>query len=246
MKELTSIHWIWLIIAAFFIGFSKTSIAGSLTPILAVLANVFGGKDSTGILLPMLIIGDIFAVFYYHQHTEWSKIKKLLPWVFIGLILGVLLGMYISDSQFRFILGLIVLSCLFILLHMDTKKETIHVSNSFFIYIISGILTGFTTMIGNASGPIFTIYLLTMGFKKEEYLGTTAWTFLIINLIKIPLQIFFWKCITPNTLFVNAVLIPVITIGAILGAIVINKINERIFHNVILVMTAIAGIRLLF
>lgn len=243
--NLNASQWVWLIIAALLIGFSKTGINGALTPVIAVLASIFGGKESTGLILLMLIIGDIFAVFYYHQHAQWSKIRKVLPFVIIGLILGASVGIYISDQQFKNFIAISVLICLFILIYMDIKKESLRIPNSVWVYTLAGVLTGFTTMIGNAAGPIFSIYLLSMGFKKQEFMGTTAWAFFIINLLKVPFQVFFWHNITPNTLLMNGMLIPVIAIGAILGAILIKKINEKVFHNVILVMTAIAAIRLL-
>ena len=76
--DLSAIQWVVLIASAFFVGFSKTGISGLMMLLIPILASVFGGKESTGLILPMLLAGDVFAVWYYHRHAEWSNIKKLL------------------------------------------------------------------------------------------------------------------------------------------------------------------------
>lgn len=243
--DLSIMKWGWLIISAFLIGFSKTAINGFLTLVIAILASVFGAKESTGILLPMLVIGDVFAVYYYNQHAEWSKMKKILPWVFIGIVLGVIVGNHINDKRFKIFIAICVILCLIILIYMEKKKDSLKVPNSIWVYTLAGIATGFTTMIGNTGGPIFNIYLLAMGFKKDGFIGTTAWFFLIVNVSKVPLQVFFWNNVTLETFLMNLIVLPVILLGAVLGVKVIKKINEKVFHNIILVMTAIAAIRLI-
>lgn len=240
-----TIQWIWIIISAILIGFSKTGVNIVATLVIALLANLLGGRDSTGIMLPMLIIGDIFAVYYYNRHAEWDKIKKLLPWVSVGLLLGAITGKLINDKQFKIFIAISIILCLLILIYMEIKKGKLKVPKNIWIFIIAGILTGFTTMIGNAAGPIFSIYLLAMGLDKNKFMGTMSWSFFIINIMKLPFQIFFWNNITPTTILVGICLIPVIAVGAILGSIFIKKINEKIFHKLILFMTAVAALRLL-
>lgn len=245
IMEFSTLQWIWIIISAFLIGFSKTGINGIITLVIAILANILGGKDGTGLMLPMLIIGDVFAVYYYNRNAEWDKIKRMLPWVCIGLLLGAITGRYISDSQFKTFIAVSIIVCLLLLFYMEMKKEKLVVPNRLWFYAIAGILTGVTTMIGNAAGPIFSIYLLSMGFEKKEFMGTTSWFFFIINIIKLPFQIIFWNNIAPTTILIGICLIPMIAIGAILGSLFIKKINEKIFHKLVLFMTAIAAIRLL-
>ncbi|HHY82419.1 MAG TPA: sulfite exporter TauE/SafE family protein [Clostridiales bacterium] len=101
-------QWILVIIAAFIAGFAKTGIGGVTMLIIPILASVFGGKDSTGILLPMLLVGDIFAIIYYHRSAQWKDVVKPLPSALAGVILGGLVGSYISDTTFIRLIGLIV------------------------------------------------------------------------------------------------------------------------------------------
>jgi len=238
-------QWFWIILAAFFIGFSKTGISSFMMPAIPIIAGVFGGKDSTGIILPMLLVGDVFALYYYNRHAKWGNIKKLLPWTLLGLILGVIVGIYINDKQFKTFIAISVLICLIILIYTEKKGEDLKVPQNVFFYALTGMLCGFTSMIGNAAGPIFSVYLLAKGFKKNDFMGTTAWFFFIINLTKVPLQIFFWHNISVNTVILTVIMVPAIAVGAIMGVIIIKRLNEKLFHLLILWVTAIAAIKLL-
>jgi len=243
--DLSLVQWLWIIVAACCIGFSKTGISSFLMPAIPIVAAVFGGKGSTGIILPMLLVGDVFALYYYNRHAQWNNIKKLLPWTLVGLVLGVIVGNFVSDKQFKFFIAISVLICLLTLIYTEKKGENLKVPKNAFVYALTGMLCGFTSMIGNAAGPIFSVYLLAKGFKKNDFLGTTAWFFFIVNLTKVPLQILFWNNIPSSTVFLTVSMIPAIGVGAILGVVVIKRINEKLFHRLIIAVTAIAAIKLL-
>lgn len=242
--NLTIFQWSWFFVGALMIGFSKTGISGFLILVIPILADVFGGRESTGIILPMLIVGDLFAVWYYHRHTEWSNIKKLLPWTVVGLALGLTVGKYINDSQFKTLIAIMVLICLIILVYTEMKGERLNVPKKFWFYALIGILVGFASMIGNVAGPIFTLYLLASDFKKNDFMGTTAWFFLIINLAKVPLQIFVWHNITMKSILLAGGMIPAITIGALVGVAIIKKLDDKFFRNIVIAITALATIKL--
>lgn len=245
MFNLSILQWLWVILAAVFIGFSKTGISSFVMPAVPIIAGIFGGKGSTGIMLPMLLLGDIFALYYYNRHAEWSNIRKLLPWTLVGLVLGGIAGEFINDKQFKALIAISVLICLVILIYTERKGENFKVPKNAVIYAITGTLCGFTSMIGNAAGPIFSVYLLAKGFKKNDFMGTTAWFFFIINLTKVPLQILFWNNIPIKTVFLAFSMVPAIALGAGIGILIIKKLNEKLFHRIIIIMTAIAAARLL-
>lgn len=212
---------------------------------IPLLATAFGGKDSTGILLPMLLVGDIFAIWYYRKSVQWRNVFTPLPWAMIGLALGVIVGNYINDKTFVTLIGIIVLLCLALLIYTEGKGKNFKVPNAAWFYILVGIISGFASMLGNAAGPIFSIYLLALGFRKNNFMGTNAWFFFIINLTKLPLQIFIWHNLGIRAFSTTVILIPVITIGAVLGFLILKKINETYFRYIVIVMTALAAIRLL-
>ncbi len=244
--QLNQTQWLWVGVAAFLVGFSKTGISGFTLLVIPILATVFGGRDSTGILLPMLIIGDVFAVAYYHRHAAWKDIVRLLPWTMVGILAGILVGGLINDRQFKLMIAVIILLCLVLLIRTELKGEGVPFTGRKWFAPLTGIASGFATMIGNAAGPLFSLYLLAKGAKKNDYMGTFAWFFLIVNMTKLPLQAFAWHNVSLRTLALAGLMIPAITLGALLGAAVVKKLNEKPFRLIILGVTAIAAIRLFF
>ncbi|WP_373483645.1 sulfite exporter TauE/SafE family protein [Acetobacterium sp.] len=244
--DLETGQWAWIILAALLIGISKTGIGGLLTLVIPILAAVFGGKASTGIILPMLIVGDVFAVFYYKHNAKREDIIKLLPWTFMGLIFGLIIGGYINDEQFKSLIALSVLLCLFLLIYFEKKGDQLKIPDKTWLHALVGILSGFTSMIGNAAGPIFSVYLLAKGVNKVNFLGMTAWFFFIVNVTKLPMQVFIWHNITVQTFVLTGLMIPFIGIGAVFGAFIIKRINEKSFRYLIIAMTAIVSVKLFF
>ena len=232
--------------AALLIGFSKTGIGGVTMIAVPLLATVFGGRFSTGIILPMLVVGDVMAIGYYHRHADWPGIRRLLPWAIMGLFAGIFVGNLINDRQFTLLIAFSVLICLAVLVVLEKTKGRLRVPDSMAFYALIGLGAGFTTMIGNVAGPIFSVYLLARRYEKNGFLGTSAWFFAIINVTKLPLQIFFWKNISWQTALLDAAMIPAILVGAVLGAVVIKRIPEEPFRWLVIAMTAVACVRLFF
>ena len=200
---------------------AKTGLGGLGLVVVPLLANVFGSKSSTGILLILLIMADFFGVYYYHRHAELKKIIQLIPSALVGIVVGVYIGDKISDLHFQILLGIIIASGAFMtFVKIDVKRNK---SLSIFV----GFLGGFITMVGNAAGPIMSIYFLSMGFEKNKFIGTAAWFFLFVNLIKVPFHIIFWETINFEVFMFDIILFPLILIGALIGVWVVKKIPER-------------------
>jgi hypothetical protein len=233
-------------LSALLIGFSKTGIGGVVMIAIPVLAAAFGGKMSTGIILPMLITGDVLAIRYYHRHADWPGIRRLLPWTVIGLLAGILVGNLINDRQFTLLIAASLVICLAVLVVLELRAGRVATPDGLWFYALIGMVAGFTTMIGNVAGPIFAVYLLAQRYDKQRFMGTSAWFFAIINLIKLPLQIFFWGNITIQTALIAAFVIPAVLIGAVIGAMVIKRIPEKPFRWLVIGMTAVAIVRLFF
>ena len=243
--HLTALQWIAIGFAVFLLGLSKSGIKGIGIIIVVILAFVFGEKASTGVLLPMLIAADVFAVIYYNRHAQWDIIKKLIPWMVVGVLVGVWVGNDISEIIFKRMMAIIIIVSVLIMFYTESRKSSKVPTNKLFA-IITGFLAGFTTMIGNLAGPISNIYFLAMRFPKNEFIGTAAWLFFIINVFKLPFHIFIWKTVTKETLVLNSVLIPTVIIGFFLGAYIVKLISNVNYRKFILIVTAIGGIIMLF
>ncbi len=204
------------------------------------MAVVFGPKPSTGIVLPMLIFADIMAVAYYRRSVKWSYILKLLPWTIAGIFLGLFVGDHLDGKQFKWLLALMIIGLLLMQVYNDMKKEKEIPKNPHFA-IIMGLATGFTTMVGNAASPVFSIYLLAMRLPKKEFIGTGAWFFLIINISKVPLHIKVWHTIDLSTFIVDVIMLPVIAIGILAGIGLVKLFPEKVYRNFVIIMTFIAA-----
>jgi uncharacterized protein len=240
--SLSYTQWALIGLCAVLIGMSKTGVPGVSMIVVPVLAMIFGGKSSTGVLLPILIIADVFAVTYYHRHAEWKPLIKALPWALLGLLIGLWTGEIVNDHQFKHIIAISVLFSLGLMVWNDKVNKSINLSVHPLFAPIFGILGGFATMIGNVAGPVFAIYLLALHLSKKNYIGTTAWFFAIVNMIKLPLQYFVWNNISSETIKINLLTIPLIFAGAIIGIAFVNKINETSYRWAVIVITFISAL----
>ncbi|GAA0307530.1 hypothetical protein GGQ92_001999 [Gracilibacillus halotolerans] len=214
--------------------------------VVTIFMMIFPARDSVGILLPLLIVGDLFAVVYYRRHVVWKYLISLMPWVLIGIIGGYAVLEFISSEQLKPLIGILVL--LLIILHISREKlgkrfVELLPESKLFTYLM-GILAGFTTMIGNAAGGVMAIYLLVKGLPKTEFVGTGAWFFLTVNLIKVPLYVSLGM-ITVDSITFNLKLIVFILIGALVGVKVIKWMPQKMFQTVVLIFAAIGAIRLI-
>lgn len=244
--ELNTDQWFWVILCALFVGMAKTGVAGIGMLIVPILATIFGGKTSAGILLPMLSMADIFAVSYYHRHAEWKFIWKLMPSTVVGVLIGLFVGNIVNDDQFKFIMGIVIIAGLAIMVWRERKNSGTAIPHNWLFASVAGLLGGFSTMIGNAAGPVMAVYLLSMMLPKNSFIGTGAWFFLIINLFKIPFHITIWKTIDINTFALDLAMFPAIMIGAFLGFRLVKYIPEKPYRIFIIVTSALAAIKLFF
>lgn len=245
LPGLTTLQWVLLGICAMFIGMSKVGVPGISMLVVPTLAFIFGGKASTGVLLPILMMADLFGVGYYHRHAAWKYLWKMFPFAFIGVGLALWVGKVVNDHWFKNIIAIMVFVCIGLMLWKDRKKGQKFFPDSIWFAASMGILGGFATMIGNVAGPIFAIYLLAMHLPKNSFIGTGAWFFLIINALKFPLHIFIWKTIDLDTLTLDIILLPAIAAGAFLGIWGVKKIPEKIYRTAVIVVTAVSAFLLL-
>jgi uncharacterized membrane protein YfcA len=235
-----------VLLVALFIGMAKTGVHG--TGILAVplLATVFGGQRSSGILLPILILGDIVGVIYYHRHASWKHLKLLFPWAAVGVILGTIVGSNIDDHVFKIIMGTVILISVFIMIWIEQGGHQDRVPTNKLFANGMGIVGGFTSMVGNLAGSVMGIYLLSTRLPKNAYIGTAAWFFIVVNCFKFPFHVFVWKTISVNTVLFDLLTLPVILLGAYLGVVIIRNFSEKNFRWFIIVMTLVAAIGMIF
>ncbi|ANJ10557.1 sulfite exporter TauE/SafE family protein [Streptomyces sp. BPPL-273] len=256
--HLTGWEFAALAFAALLVGFSKTAVSGANTVSLAIFAAVLPARASTGILLPVLIAGDVLAVLTYRRHAHWPTLWRLFPAVGVGVAVGTLFLVWADDAVVRTSIGVILLLMAGVTVWRRRQAEAADASRasdasdgggassrSGRVKARSyGVLGGFTTMVANAGGPVMSMYLLSAGFRKLGFLGTSAFFFLIVNVSKVPFSAGL-GLIDGRSLLLDAVLVVFVVPGAFLGRWAVKRINQRLFERLVIAATVVGGLQLL-
>jgi uncharacterized membrane protein YfcA len=244
LEETGLAAFVLALLSSFALGISKSGLKGIGVLIVTLMALAYGARTSTGLLVPLLICGDIFAVVHYHRHTRWEYVWRLLPWILAGLLFGAWIGKDLPEATFKWAMGGIILASVGVMAWWDLRKSK-HIPKHWGFAGVMGILAGITSMVGNLAGAFSNLYFLAMRLPKNEFIGTVAWLFLLINLVKLPLHIFAWGTITPAVLQANLRLFPALLLGLLLGIRLVRSIREPLFRKLILVLTALGAALLL-
>ena len=229
---------------AFILGLAKAGLRGIDMLNVTLMALVFGGKLSTGIVLPLLCAADVAAVWYYHRHAQWNHFWKLIPWMVVGILIGVFAGKDLNEIVFRKVMAVIIIFTVAIILIMEFRRSPKVPTHPLFA-ASTGIAAGITTMLGNLAGAFSTLYFLAMRLTKNDFIGTAAWLFLVINFFKLPFQVIYWKNITTTSLKIDLLLLPALALGFFIGIKIVKMIKEDNYRKVVILLT-LAGAAVIF
>ncbi|MFJ9030714.1 sulfite exporter TauE/SafE family protein [Streptomyces sp. NPDC102274] len=267
--------------AAALVGFSKTAVSGANTVSLAVFAAVLPARTSTGVLLPILIVGDVLAVLTYRRHAHWPTLWRLFPAVAAGVVAGTVFLLWADDAAVRTSIGAILLMMAGVTIWRrrvgadsakekpeETQGKQADGEGTDQAEVVAGkggpeapsasstgttgrlrarsygVLGGFTTMVANAGGPVMSLYLLSAGFRKLGFLGTSAWFFLIVNTSKLPFSVGL-GLVDGRSLLLDAALVLFVLPGALIGKACVDRIDQRLFERLVIGATALGGLQLL-
>lgn len=241
--DLAPSAWLLAAAAAVMVGMAKNGVPGFGILAVPLVAMVFPARLSVGALLPLLIVGDIMAILHFRRHADRGVLMSLLPWTFAGIAAGAGVLLVIASETLKPLLGGLVLLLVFLewwrmqggltlLAHRRAASPAL------------GIAAGVATTVGNAAGPLMSLYLLSRGFQKHQFVGTSAWFFFIINTSKIPVFVSL-NMITRDTLMFNLVMAPLVVVGSWIGRRVFQAISEKVFVWLVLLLSAAAALKLL-
>jgi hypothetical protein len=248
-----------LVAAAVSVGFAKTAIGGFGPIAVAIFAAVLPARESTGALLPLLLVGDLLALAAYRAHADWRILLRLLPSVVVGVLLGTLFVARVDDDLMRRTIG--VLLVLLVAVHLWTRRRGAAAVAAAggsppqvppsgagggrpWLTATYGTLAGFTTMVANAGGPVMSLYLLSAGLTMLGFLGTVTMFFLIVNAAKVPFSLGL-GLISPASLWLDLLLVPAVLLGGWLGRRLIDRIDQKLFERLVLVFTVVSALNLL-
>lgn len=247
MPDFTALEWLVLALAACAVGLSKSGMPAFGPVPAALFAAVLPARASTGAVLGLLLVGDLIAVRMYHAHADWQVLRRLVPSVVVGVLLGVVVLWFADDTAVRRIIGAVLVFLVALSLAIKVRRrrddgEPRPVPPS--LAHVFGPLGGFTTMIANAAGPVMSLYFVASRLPVQAVLGTAAWFFLVVNLFKVPFSVGL-GLMTPESLLLDLVLVPALAVGALVGWRLARRISPAWFERIVLVLTLAAGAYLL-
>lgn len=223
---------------------AKTGVHGAGMTAVPLVAMIFGGQLSSGIMLPMICLADVVGVWYYHRHAEWKYLRRLIPWALAGTVAGTLAGQHIDDRVFKIVMAVTILVSIFIMVMLERYRQAVPDNRVF--ASLTGVTGGFTSMVGNLAGAVMAVYFLSMRLPKNSYIGTTAWFFMVMNWFKVPFHVWGWHTVTLQTLWLDLLTLPAILLGAYLGIVLVRLFPERVYRWFIIGMTLIAAVVMLY
>ena len=273
LPTLTATTWTLLMVVAALCGIAKTALPGAATVAVALCTAVLPAKESTGAILLMLMTGDLLAVWSYRRDADFRMLRRLVPAVLTGVGAGALFLHLASNDSTRRLIGVILLLLVAITLTqrrstsrrapdgasaaqapsppaptLETQEATTTLATSTtsgrLARLVYGSLAGFTTMVANAGGPVTSMYFLACRYPVKAFLGTTAWFFFLVNLVKLPFSISA-GLVNTTTMSLTAICAPVVIVSALAGRRLAERMDQRVFEPVIVALTIISALPLL-
>lgn len=246
MIDLPAASWIVLTISALLIGVAKTALPGAATLAVAAFAAVLPARESTAALLVLLLVGDLIAIWTYRRGADWGTLKRLLPTVLVGLVLGALFLAWADDVVMRRTIGVILLALTALTLLL-MRRGTLDADDALTnprIRGFYGTLGGFTTMAANSGGPVMTLYFLAARFNVRQFLATQAWFFFLVNVTKLPFSLGL-GLLHADQLPMLAILAPLVIVGAIIGRRIVSHLDKKLFDKIVIALTILSSLYLL-
>lgn len=233
--------------SALLVGFSKTGLPGVSIPAILLMTEAFSddAKLAVGAILPVLLVGDVFAVLWYRHHAQWDLLWRLFPYVALGMAPGGIVLWMARENSLRPVIGATVLG----LLALEVARRRFdleHVPHRWWFAAMMGLLAGFATIIAHAAFPVMSIYLIARGARKNEFIGTAAWFFLVLNLSKVPVYLALGGMVTAATLRFDVFLTPLVIAGGLLGVWILPRVPQRLFDALALTLSGVAAVRLIW
>jgi uncharacterized membrane protein YfcA len=248
-----SLAWGVIFFAVFLIGVTKSGFGSGVglmivpMTVMAMGATRYGGDKALGLMLPLLIAGDVLAVWQYRRLFSWPIVLRLLPGTAVGVALGSWLLWWFHRRPPRLLVPLIKIevaleSIVLVGLHWWRvwRGRLLHVTPSLPRSTVTGAFAGASSTLAHAAGPIIALYLLPQRLERQLFVGTCAVYFFLLNTAKLPgyqtADMF-----TPDVLLLSLKLLPLVAAGAAFGFWVTRRMNDELFSKVVYVVTFLLG-----
>lgn len=241
---LTPQIWLLGLLGAFCLGVSKAGFPGLALVNVIIMADLFQAKASVGVVLPLLIACDLIVYPLFRKHSSWREVWPLLLPTVIGVGAGAYLMGQVDDTFVRKAIGgAILLMLLLEWIRQRSESFLTGLPDSSFFRWLSGLGIGFSTMMANAAGPVYSIYGLVRKLPKEHFLGLGARFFLLVNVLKLPFG-FQLGIIHKESLLLDLAFVPGCVVGILVGKRILAAVPQKIFKKLLFVFALLAAARM--
>jgi len=240
----TIIFYVIVGLVGLLIGLSKGGMGAVLivltTPLLSLVMTV---PQAISLALPLLLFADGFALWVYWRQWDDHYIRLLMPAAVLGVIVGTILLATLPELVLRRILGGFTL--LFVGYRVFSYRLLAwnYQSRNWHGYV-AGAASGLGSALANTGAPPFTAYMLLQRVTPLVFAGTTTLFFAAVNLLKLPGLVLAGLFDVRNLLETPWVL-PLVPLGVWLGRKVIQRIDQRAFETLLLILLLLAGLVLI-
>ncbi|MFV0246248.1 MAG: sulfite exporter TauE/SafE family protein [Qingshengfaniella sp.] len=238
--------WIAAGLATLLLGLAKGGIAIAASLVVPVMSLVMPPINAAGLLLPLFLLSDIYAVWLFRSSFSRRNLTILIPAGVLGVIAGFLLVSHISENTSKLIVAGVGLWFLIDRLRdRYTRVERPPRPADLPRGLFWGILAGVTSYISHSGGPPFQAYMLPQKLPKMVFAGTATFFFACVNLAKLPAFILAGQVTLASTEKV-ILLTPLALIGARMGYRLTEILSDKLFFALIELALLVVSFKLLW
>lgn len=221
--------WIAAAAASYLIGLSKGGVPAIGVMSVPIMALVMDPVLGAGLLLPIYLLSDAYAIYLFRGKFSVRNLKILIPAGVIGVILGYMTVSYVSGTTVKMMIAIIGFSYLYSAVRNRLRKDLppprpADVPRGIFW----GVVSGLGSYISHSGGPPFQSYVLPQRLEKLVYVGTATVFFAVVNFTKLPAYLVAGQ-ISWESVKIIMLVSPMAVFGAWSGYRMTKLVPERIF-----------------
>lgn len=226
-------------------GLSKGGLGGVGLLGMPLMALVMSPIQAAAIMLPVLMVQDVYTVWSFRRTYDVTTLWNLLPGALAGILAATLVAAWITPSQIKIGVGLLAIGfCLHVWIGSRLAMAS-HAPHSFVSGSVLGALSGFSSFVIHAGGPPFNVYAVRRGLSRDDFVGTSAVFFAVVNWLKVS-PYFTLGQFTWDSLAASGVLIPVALAANALGVYIVRRISTVLFYRLVYAATFAIGLKLIW
>ncbi|QHD51147.1 sulfite exporter TauE/SafE family protein [Vreelandella aquamarina] len=242
LPDYSLVAWLLIIFSVYLTGVSKGGFAGGFgTLSVPLMALAISPTQAAGLLLPLLLVMDVFAVKAWWGKHDRAEVWRFVPGLFIGVTVGTLLFGSLSEQGVRLVLGVLsVVFAAYMLLKPVAKKPI-----STYWALPAASVCGFTSFIAHAGAPPMNMYLMPRKLAKETFIATCTVTYAVVNTIKLGPYMWLGE-VNMTSAWASLLLVPVAWIGVRNGLWLQSRVNEKLFYRLVILAMFLVGLNLVW